>query len=91
MMYNVHEMKKRYTVAQARERLASALDEAERGVPVIIERRGVRYRLSLVSEAKPRRGKRIARIEVVDPSIDAGEWSWNWSGRALTFRPRRQR
>ena len=39
VLYNVHEMK-RYTVAQVRERLASALDEVERGVPVVIERRG---------------------------------------------------
>ena len=39
MLYPV----KRYTVAQVRERLASALDEVERGVPVgVIERRGVR-------------------------------------------------
>ena len=84
-------MKKRYTVAQARERLASALDDAERGVPVIIERRGIRYRLSLASDERPRRARRLARIKVVDPAIDAGEWSWNWSGRALTFRPRRKR
>ena len=33
-------MSKRYTVAAVRERLADALDEAEKGIPVIIERRG---------------------------------------------------
>ena len=84
-------MKKRYTVVQARERLASALDEAERGVPVIIERRGVRYLLSLAPEAKPRRGKRAARIEVLDPAIESGDWSWTWTGRSLSIRARRKR
>jgi hypothetical protein len=84
-------MRKRYTVVQARERLASALDEAERGVPVIIERRGVRYELSLASAPKPRRGRRAVRIEVLDPAIDAGEWSWSWTSRSLTFRAARGR
>ena len=84
-------MKKRYTVAQVRERLSAALDQAEQGDAVIIERRGVRYQLTLAPVAKPRRGKGGSRIEILDPSIDAGEWSWNWSGRALTFRARRQR
>lgn len=85
-------MKKRYTVAQVRERLSAALDEAEQGGPVIIERRGVRYQLMLLEPAsKPRRGKGRSRVEILDPSIDAGEWSWNWSGRALTFRARRKR
>lgn len=84
-------MQKRYTVAQVRERLSDALDQAEHGDAVIIERRGVRYQLTLAPAAKPRRGKGVSRIEVLDPSIDAGEWSWSWSGRALTFRARRQR
>ena len=84
-------MNKRYTVAQVRERLSDALDQAERGDAVIIERRGVRYQLALAPVANPRRARAISRIEIVDPSIDAGEWSWNWSGRALTFRARRQR
>lgn len=84
-------MKKRYTVAQVRERLSDALDEAEHGDSVIIERRGVRYQLTLAPEAKPRREKGRSRIEILDPSIDAGQWSWSWSGRALAFRARRQR
>jgi antitoxin (DNA-binding transcriptional repressor) of toxin-antitoxin stability system len=84
-------MKKRYTVAQVRERLSDALDQAEHGEAVIIERRGVRYQLTLAPVAKPRRAKGISRIEILDPSIDAGEWSWSWTGRNLTFRARRQR
>jgi hypothetical protein len=42
VLYEVH---RRYTAsAGMRERFAAALDEAERGVPVIIERKGVQYR-----------------------------------------------
>jgi len=52
-----------------RERLSVALDEAERGDPVIIERRGVRYQLMLAPEAKKRRGKGMSRIEILDPSV----------------------
>jgi antitoxin (DNA-binding transcriptional repressor) of toxin-antitoxin stability system len=59
---------KRYTVAVVRKRLAEALDEAERGEPVFIERKGVRYRLSL-DTAKPRRTRRTSRIQVVDPAV----------------------
>jgi prevent-host-death family protein len=34
---------KRYSASQARARLAEVLDAAQRGMPVVIERRGVRY------------------------------------------------
>ena len=84
-------MKKRYTVAQVRERLSDALDQAAHGETVIIDRRGVRYLLTLAPVAKTRRAKGVSRIQILDPSIDAGEWSWSWTGRALTFRARRQR
>lgn len=72
-----------------RERLAEALDEAERGVPVLIERKGVRYRLS-VERPKPRKAApRQSRIEVVDPAVAEGRWSWDWSRSGLRFRRRR--
>ena len=45
---------KMYTVATLRKRLADALDESERGVPVLIERRGVRYRLSVETARRMR-------------------------------------
>jgi antitoxin (DNA-binding transcriptional repressor) of toxin-antitoxin stability system len=87
-MYNVHEMK-RYTVAQVRERLASALDEVERGVPVVIERRGVQYVISVQSR-KARSGRRRSIIETLDPAISAGQWTWTWTSRGLRLkRPRR--
>ena len=88
-MYNVL-MSKRYNVAVVRERLADVLDEAERGVPVIIERRGVRYRLAVEPPTR-RRTRRAPRLEILDPAIAAGEWTWNWSPRGVKLRAKRQR
>ncbi len=69
---------KRYSVGVLRERLAEALDEAERGVPVIIERRGVRY--TLTAEPRNTPGKaRQSVIETLDPAIDEGQWTWDWT------------
>lgn len=78
---------KRYTVAAVRERLAEALDEADRGVPVVIERRGVRYRL-VVEPSEPRQRTRESQIEVLDPAVAAGRWTWGWSSKGLRFRRR---
>jgi antitoxin (DNA-binding transcriptional repressor) of toxin-antitoxin stability system len=80
---------KRYTVAALRSRLAEALDETERGVPVIIERRGVRYRLSM-EPTKPRRKARTSTIEIVDPAVAEGRWNWQWTSAGLKFRGRRR-
>jgi antitoxin (DNA-binding transcriptional repressor) of toxin-antitoxin stability system len=75
-----------------RERLSDALDEAERGVPIIIERRGVRYSLSRVdTEATPRRQRRAPRIEVLDPAIADGQWTWSWTAAGAKFRAGRKR
>ena len=84
-------MSKRYTVAHVRERLSDALDEAERGVPVYIERRGTRFRLSLAAEALPRRTRRTPKIELIDPAVGEGRWTWIWSARGLGFKPRKRR
>ena len=84
-------MMKRYTVATLRSRLAEALDETERGLPVIIERRGVQYRLS-VEPATPRRVRksRPSMIEIVDPAVAEGRWNWEWTATGLKFRGRRR-
>jgi antitoxin (DNA-binding transcriptional repressor) of toxin-antitoxin stability system len=82
-------MNKLYTVSQVRERLSDALDEADRGLPVIIERRGARYQLSLApGKPRPSRAKRKPRIEIVDPSVEDGNWSWAWTPDGLEFRSR---
>ena len=54
---------KRYTVGASRARLSDALDEAERGVPVIIERRGTRFHFPWrpYERAEPPRGLRRSR------------------------------
>jgi antitoxin (DNA-binding transcriptional repressor) of toxin-antitoxin stability system len=86
-MYNVHV--KRYTVAQVRQRLAEAFDSAERGEPVVIERRGVRFRIEAV---RPRRRSSSPRalIDFLDPTVEAGCWSWTWGSGALRFSGRRR-
>ena len=82
---------KTYTVGMLRERLAAALDDADAGRPVFIERRGVMYRVSVEPAAKPRQ-KRTRSIDVLDPAIDQGSWSWDWSaGRGLRLQTRRRR
>jgi antitoxin (DNA-binding transcriptional repressor) of toxin-antitoxin stability system len=81
-MYSVG---KRYTVAAVRERLAEALDEADKGVPVIIERRGVRYRLTVEQAAGPRPARRVPRITIVDRAVRRGDWTWHWAPDGFTF------
>ena len=81
---------KRYTVAQARQQFAEVLNVAERGQPVVIERRGVRF----VVEAQPRRRQRSVRrksiIQRLDPAVAAGEWTWSWRVEGLRFKGRRR-
>jgi antitoxin (DNA-binding transcriptional repressor) of toxin-antitoxin stability system len=81
---------KRYTVAQVRERLAAALDEVERGVPVVIERRGVRYVLA-VEARKSRPARRQSVIETIDPAVADGQWTWTPTSRGLRFKKPSQR
>jgi hypothetical protein len=81
---------KRYTVSQARERLADVLDEAERSGSVVIERRDVQYVI------RPRRALRSPRsrrsvIEVLDPAVADGQWTWDWTAKGPKFKDRRRR
>jgi len=82
---------KRYTVSQVRERLAEALDQADRGVPVVIERKGVRYSLKLDRPGAARRRRRKSMITYLDPAIEAGEWGWEWGPDGPTFVDRRKK
>lgn len=77
---------KRYSVTDLRAHLAVALDEAEKGETVVVERRGRRFRL--VPEAARAAWPAVpARIEILDPAIVDGEWGWEWpgSGQPLAF------
>ena len=79
---------KRYPVAVLRERLAEALDAAYAGTPVVIERKGVRYRLTREPAARKAKPVRTPLFEVVDPAVMAGNWTWDWSPEGgMTFVP----
>ena len=82
---------KKYGVGLVRERLAEALDYADKGVPVFIERRGVRYRVSVEAAAPPPRTRQKPYIEVLDSAIERGEWTWDWSPGTLELKTRRPR
>jgi antitoxin (DNA-binding transcriptional repressor) of toxin-antitoxin stability system len=82
---------KRYTVSVARERFSEVLDEAQRGVPVIIERKGVKYRVSLEAPKTRRRAARRISIEILDAAVAEGRWTWDWTTTGLKFRSRRAR
>ncbi|HET7618144.1 MAG TPA: hypothetical protein VFK20_06505 [Vicinamibacterales bacterium] len=79
---------KRYTVGMVRERLAQALDEAEQGIPVFIERKGVSYRLSVERPNRRPRPKR-ARIDIMDAAVESGQWTWTATKGGLRFTRRR--
>jgi hypothetical protein len=79
---------KKYTASFVRARLSDALDQAERGEDVFIERRGVTYRLSVEKPRRPRRSA-IPRIDILDKAIETGEWTWDWHDGELRFRVRR--
>lgn len=81
---------KTYKVAVVRERLAEALDQAERGVPVFIERKGVRYRLAVEKPAS-RRTARRPKIELLDTAVADGAWTWEAGATGLRFKARSTR
>jgi len=86
-MYNVQTMSNRYTVSTVRERLSDALDQADRGEAVIIERRRVRYRLTREIEKPVQSRRPKSRIKILDPALLTGEWHWEYvPGKDLVFK-----
>lgn len=81
---------KRYTVAQARERLADVLNEAERTGSVVIERRDVQYVIKARRTRRPP-GTRRSIIETIDPAVTSGQWEWKADTRGVRFSGRRRR
>jgi antitoxin (DNA-binding transcriptional repressor) of toxin-antitoxin stability system len=82
---------KRYTSSELRSRLAEMLDAAEGGEPVVIERRGTRFVLR-AEPVRPRaRRWRRPLIEILDPAVADGQWTWGWSSNGLTFNGRSRR
>ena len=82
---------KKYKVAMVRERFSQALDEAERGEPVFIERNGVTYRLSVERSAARKPKTRQPGIEILDPAVADGNWTWAPTNGQWQFTPRRAR
>jgi hypothetical protein len=80
---------KGFTVAEARARFGDLLDSAAQGERVVIERRGVRF----VLQAEKASAGRAARpvLEWIDPAVEAGEWTWELTGKGMKFKPRRVR
>jgi hypothetical protein len=88
MMYNVHV--KKYSVAMVRERLSEALDYAHSGEPVFIQRKGVTYRLSREPSKRTPKKAPKPKLEILDPSITDGQWTWDWSGGGVEYRARKR-
>jgi hypothetical protein len=77
-------------VAEARARFGELLDQAERGSPVFIERRGVRFRL--VAEPSTAAAAAGARLfEHVDPEVSDGGWTWEPGPKGVRFAARGKR
>jgi prevent-host-death family protein len=81
---------KHLRVAEARARFGEILDQAEAGDPVVIERRGVRFRLIADSD-RPKAPKAAALFDFVDADVLSGRWTWTSGRRGLAFAPRRKR
>lgn len=83
---------KGYKVAEARARFGEMLDDAEKGVPVVIERRGVRFRI-LAEPAAASTAPRVSKglFDFVDPAVADGQWTWKAGRRGLAFAARKRR
>lgn len=73
----------------ARKEFFRLLDAVEKGEAVIVERKGARFRLSLVSPEPIRTP--ASPVVVADPEVLSGNWTWlgDRDGQ-LQFRPRRK-
>jgi prevent-host-death family protein len=83
-------MKNVLRVSEARARFGEILDEAEQGSPVVIERRGVHFRL--VAEPSRRARRSAERLfDYVDPDVMSAGWTWRQGPDGLRFvrRPRK--
>ena len=81
---------KQYSASIVRERFSEALDHAERGEPVFIERKGVRYRLSVEPATTRKKAAPRSRIEVLDEAALEHGWTWDLTSTGLRFRRRRR-
>lgn len=81
---------KHLKVAEARARFGEILDEAEKGARVVIERRGVRFRV-IAEPARTTKAGKAALFDFVDADVMRGQWTWRTGRRGLAFARRRTR
>ena len=81
---------KHLKVAEARGRFGEILDEAEKGEPVFIERRGVRFRLIAEPRNRPASAQ-TSLFDFVDPQVMTGQWTWTAGMKGLRFTSRRKK
>lgn len=80
------------TASDARQEFFRLLDAVEHGEAVVVERKGVRFRLSLLEPAAGTHPSGSASpVEVSDPDVLSGDWTWGGDENGqLQFRPRRK-
>ena len=80
---------KHLKVSEARAQFGEILDNAEKGLPVIIERRGVRFAVVVDKPSAPATAAPL--FAHVDPDVLSGQWTWKPKKAGLTLAPRRKR
>ncbi len=80
---------KRYSVTEARKRIADVLDGAEHGEAVLIERKGVRFKVVLDTSSPVKRS--APALEILDRAVERGDWTWKSGRQGLSFVRRRGR
>lgn len=80
---------KHVRVAEARARFGELLDAAEQGNPVVVERRGIRFRI--VAETSKQPPPEAPMFDFVDREVLSGSWTWESGPRGLKFSSRKRR
>jgi prevent-host-death family protein len=76
---------KRYTASQLRQNLSRALNEVEHGEPVVVERRGRRFRIVADRDPPPKRAVKPF-FRVTDPALLESGWTWTWTKKGLSLK-----
>lgn len=90
MMYNVQAMK-HLKVAEARARFGDILDEAEKGNAVVIERRGILFRLVAESSSTRAAAPAASPFARIDEDVLSGQWTWAAAAKGVRFSSRRKK
>ncbi|HEX6972896.1 MAG TPA: type II toxin-antitoxin system prevent-host-death family antitoxin [Vicinamibacterales bacterium] len=77
-------------VAEARARFGELLDAAEQGHEVVIERKGVWFRL-LAESTEGAASPKTALFDFVDSAVMNGQWTWKPGKTGLAFAARRKK